>query len=85
MLQPVSVGHKALGDYRHLIGRALVDEIQSLAEPLQGKRVLHVSATAESKLLDPQKRAVMGRDVDGYDVVPTAQFTALARTRKIAR
>jgi trehalose synthase len=46
LLQPVSVGHKALGDYRHLIGRALVDEIHALAEPLQGKRVLHVSATA---------------------------------------
>ena len=46
MLQPVSVGHKALGDYRHLIGRALVEEIQELAEPLKGKRVLHVSATA---------------------------------------
>jgi trehalose synthase len=46
LLQPVSVGHKALGDYRHLIGRALVDEIQTLAEPLKGKRVLHVSATA---------------------------------------
>ena len=46
MLQPVSVGHKALGDYRHLIGRALVEEIQELAVPLQGKRVLHLSATA---------------------------------------
>ena len=46
MLQPVSVGHKALGDYRHLIGRALVEEIHELAEPLEGKRVLHVSATA---------------------------------------
>ncbi len=46
MLQPVSVGHKALGDYRHLIGRSLVDEIHALAEPLRGKRVLHVSATA---------------------------------------
>jgi trehalose synthase len=46
LLQPVSVGHKALGDYRHLIGRALVDEIHELAEPLRGKRVLHVSATA---------------------------------------
>jgi trehalose synthase len=46
LLQPVSVGHKALGDYRHLIGRALVDEIHALAEPLRGKRVLHVSATA---------------------------------------
>ena len=46
LLQPVSVGHKALGDYRHLIGRALVEEIQELAEPLKGKRVLHLSATA---------------------------------------
>ena len=46
MLQPVSVGHKALGDYRHLIGRTLVEEIQELAEPLKGKRVLHLSATA---------------------------------------
>jgi trehalose synthase len=46
LLQPVSVGHKALGDYRHLIGRALVEEIQALSEPLQGKRVLHLSATA---------------------------------------
>jgi trehalose synthase len=46
LLQPVSVGHKALGDYRHLIGRALVDEIHALAEPLQGKRILHLSATA---------------------------------------
>jgi trehalose synthase len=46
LLQPVSVGHKALGDYRHLIGRTLVDEIHTLAEPLKGKRVLHISATA---------------------------------------
>jgi trehalose synthase len=46
LLQPVSVGHKALGDYRHLIGRTLVDEINALAEPLKGKRVLHISATA---------------------------------------
>jgi trehalose synthase len=46
LLQPVSVGHKALGDYRHLIGRALVEEIQTLSEPLKGKRVLHLSATA---------------------------------------
>jgi trehalose synthase len=46
LLQPVSVGHKALGDYRHLIGRTLVEEIQELSEPLTGKRVLHLSATA---------------------------------------
>ena len=46
MLQPVSVGHKSLGDYRHLIGPALVEEITQLSEALEGKRVLHVSATA---------------------------------------
>jgi trehalose synthase len=46
LLQPVSLGHKALGDYRHLIGRSLVEEIHELAEPLKGKRVLHLSATA---------------------------------------
>ncbi|MGI8633271.1 MAG: glycosyltransferase [Solirubrobacterales bacterium] len=46
MLQEVSVGHKILADYAHLCGRHLVDEITRLAEPLKGKKVLHVSATA---------------------------------------
>src|SRR5207237_6888621 len=46
MLQPVSVAHKQLADYASLVGRSLVDEIQQLAEPLKGKRVLHLSATA---------------------------------------
>ncbi len=46
MLQPVSVGHKSLADYTHLVGRPLVQEIRDLAEDLQGLRVLHLSATA---------------------------------------
>jgi trehalose synthase len=46
LLQPVSLGHKSLADYRHLAGQSLIEEIHALAEPLQGKRVLHVSATA---------------------------------------
>ena len=46
MLQPVSVGHKSLADYTHLVGRPLVQEIRDLAEDLKGLRVLHVSATA---------------------------------------
>ena len=46
MLQPVSVGHKSLADYTHLVGRPLVHEIRELAEELQGLRVLHLSATA---------------------------------------
>jgi trehalose synthase len=46
LLQPVSVGNKALADYRHLAGQALIEEIHDLAEPLRGARVLHVNATA---------------------------------------
>jgi trehalose synthase len=46
LLQPVAVGTKSLADYTHIVGRSLVDEIRSLAEPLAGKRVLHLSATA---------------------------------------
>src|ERR1044071_5387940 len=46
MLQDVALGDRSLADYTHLAGRGLVDEIRELAEPLQGKRVLHVSATA---------------------------------------
>jgi len=46
LLQPVAVGHKNLSDYTHIVGWPLVDEIRKLAEPLQGKRILHLSATA---------------------------------------
>jgi len=46
VLQPVSVGHKSLADYTHLVGRPLVGEIRDLAERLKGLRVLHLSATA---------------------------------------
>jgi trehalose synthase len=46
MLQPVSVANKQLADYASLVGRSLVEEIRQLSEPLKGKRVLHLSATA---------------------------------------
>jgi trehalose synthase len=46
MLQPVPVGTKFLSDYASIAGRSLVEEIRALAEPLRGKRVLHLSATA---------------------------------------
>ena len=46
MLQEVSLGHRSLADYTHLVGRGLADEIRELAEHVQGMRVLHVSATA---------------------------------------
>ncbi|MEP7224811.1 MAG: glycosyltransferase [Actinomycetota bacterium] len=44
--QQVNVGHKSLADYAHIAGRGLMEEIRELAEPLAGKRVLHLSATA---------------------------------------
>ena len=46
MLQPVAVGSKSLSDYTHICGRDLIQEVRELAEPLQGHRVVHVSATA---------------------------------------
>jgi trehalose synthase len=46
LLQLVNVGHKSLGDYASLAARGLMDEIRSLAEPLAGKRIVHLSATA---------------------------------------
>ncbi len=46
MLQPVNVGHKSLADYATIATRGLMDEIRRLADPLQGKRIIHLSATA---------------------------------------
>jgi trehalose synthase len=46
VLQEVALVQRSLADYTHLAGRGLVAAIRDLAEPLHGKRVLHVSATA---------------------------------------
>lgn len=46
MLPLVNVGHKSLADYATIATRGLMDEIRRLAEPLAGKRVVHLSATA---------------------------------------
>ena len=46
MLQEVTLGNKSLADYTHIAGKELSERIRALAEPLQGHRVLHVSATA---------------------------------------
>jgi trehalose synthase len=46
MLQPVAVAHKHLSDYASIVGRPLVEEIKERAGRLEGKRILHVSATA---------------------------------------
>ena len=46
MLNLVNVGHKSLADYASITTRGLREEIDALAAPLAGKRVLHLSATA---------------------------------------
>jgi trehalose synthase len=46
LLQLVDVGHKSIADYASLASRGVMDEIRQLAEPLAGRRVVHVSATA---------------------------------------
>jgi trehalose synthase len=46
LLHEVSLGQKSLTDYTHIVGKELTEGIRELAEPLRGKRVLHVSATA---------------------------------------
>lgn len=46
MLNLVNVGHKSLADYSSIVSRGLMEEIERLATPLAGKRVLHLSATA---------------------------------------
>src|SRR3989442_6221867 len=46
MLQLVSVGQKSLADYATIATRGMMDEIRRLAEPLAGRRLLHISATA---------------------------------------
>jgi trehalose synthase len=46
VLQLVNVGRKSLADYATIASRGLMDEIQRLAQPLAGARVLELSATA---------------------------------------
>jgi trehalose synthase len=46
LLQEVALGQKTLTDYTHIVGKELTEQIRELAEPLKGKRILHVSATA---------------------------------------
>lgn len=46
MIRSVNVGRKSLADYHSIVPRDLMGEIQALAAPLEGTRVLHVSATS---------------------------------------
>ncbi|MGH3006435.1 MAG: glycosyltransferase [Gaiellaceae bacterium] len=85
-LQHVNVGTKLLADYATIASRGLMDQIRSLAEPLAGKRVLHLSATAfgggvaeilytlvplmRDAGLDAEWRVIYGQD-EFFDVTKT--------------
>ena len=45
-MREVNAGRKLLADYQSIILKDLYREIAELAEPLRGRRVLHVNATA---------------------------------------
>jgi trehalose synthase len=46
MLTLVNAGHRSIADYATIASRGLMAEIERLAAPLAGRRVLHLSATA---------------------------------------
>ena len=46
MLTLVNAGRKSIEDYASIASRGLMQQIERLAEPLAGTRVLHLSATA---------------------------------------
>jgi trehalose synthase len=75
MLQLVNVGHKSLGDYATIATRGLMDEIRRLAEPLAGKRVVHLSATAFGG----------GVAEINYTLIPLMQDAGLAVEWRIVR
>lgn len=45
-MRPVALAHKSLAAYAGVVGDDVISEIETLAQPLQGARVVHVSATA---------------------------------------
>ena len=82
MLNLVNVGHKSLGDYGTIASRGLMAQIQRLAEPLAGKRVLHLSATSVSP--NAQAEGLNG-GADGYLVQPLAPEVLVATVRSLLR
>jgi trehalose synthase len=75
MLPIVNVGSKSLADYATISGRGLMAEIQRLAGPLEGKRILHLSATAFGG----------GVAEINYTLVPLMQSAGLAADWRIIK
>ena len=83
MLEKVEPEKKDLSTYRPVVGDEAINEIETLAEPLQGARVVHVNATAfgggvaemlqtlvplmRDAGLDAEWRVIEGADVEFTD------------------
>jgi trehalose synthase len=86
MLPLVNVGHKSLPDYATIATRGLMDEIRRLAEPLAGKRVLHLSATAfgggvaEINYTLVPLMAEAGLDVEWRIILGREEFFSVTKT-----
>ena len=86
MLSLVNVGHKSLSDYASISSRDLMQEIEALATPLEGARVLHVSATAfgggvaEINYTLVPLMADVGLDVEWRIIEPTEGFFDVTKT-----
>jgi trehalose synthase len=86
VLQLVSPGHKSHADYASLATRGLMEEIHRLAEPLRGKRVVHLSATAygggvaEINYALVPLMADIGLDVEWRIIKGADEFFAVTKT-----
>ena len=48
MFGSIAVGTRSIEEYQPVVGRTAIDELRTLAEPLQGVRVLHLSSPTAS-------------------------------------
>src|ERR1041385_6196185 len=86
MLQLVNVGQKSLSDYATIATRGLMDEIRRLAEPLAGRRLLHLSANAFGGGVRQMQYALVplmkdaGLDVEWRIITGGDEFFAVTKT-----
>src|SRR3954462_10077892 len=86
MLQLVNVGQKSLADYATIATRGLMEEIRRLAEPLRGKRLVHLSGTAfgggvgEINYALPALRRDAGLDAEWRIIAGAEEFFATTKT-----
>jgi trehalose synthase len=84
-MRPAPLTTKTLAAYAPVVGDDVIDEIETLAKPLRGARVAHVSATAQGggvaellHALTPLMRDA-GLNADWYVITGTDEFFAITK------